>query len=342
MPADPRFTSEALFSFAGAVMQAAGCTAATAEEIAAHLLEAERRGIASHGILRLSQYVEHVAEGRVNPAGEARLGTAEGGAAMVDGGNGFGIGPLRLATDTAAKMASETGMGCVGTANVGHTGSIGLIAERGAQAGCLTLILGGGSRVEWRQVAPYGGARAMLPTNPYAIAVPGGARGPVVLDFATSAGAGGKVMAARAAGKPLPEGMIVDRRGRASTDPEDYFNGGALLPMAGPKGYGLALVAELVGAAVSRDAKSGMNWLSVCIDLTRFRAAEDLVAGAEACLAELRDCPPAAGFDRVEVPGERERDRAASATRDGIALPGKVVAALNRTAGDLGIPARLG
>ena len=200
----------------------------------------------------------------------------------------------------------RNGVAAVGIANVDHTGRIGAFVQRGAQAGCLTIMFGGGSRKDWRQVAPYGGARAVLPTNPYAFGIPGGEQGPVVIDFATGMAAGGKIYAARMAGRTLAEGLCIDAAGHPTTNPEDYFNGGAILPMAGPKGYGMALVAELLGEAILGQAMDGMNWIAIAVDLARFRAPAAYLHAAEQCLAELRACPPAPGFRRVEVPGERE------------------------------------
>jgi LDH2 family malate/lactate/ureidoglycolate dehydrogenase len=113
----------------------------------------------------------------------------------------------------------------------------------------------------------------------------------------------------------------VDALGRPTTDPEDYFNGGALLPMAGPKGYGLALVAELLGEAILGQAMDGMNWIAIAVDLARFRAPAAYRAAAEACLQELRDCPPAPGFERVEVPGEREAELRRERLAHGIPVP---------------------
>ena len=87
----------------------------------------------------------------------------------------------------------------------------------------------------------------MLPTNPWCIGIPGGGRGPVILDFATSKIAGGWIYAAQSAGALLPEGCVIDAEGNPTRDPEEYFNGGAILPAGGHKGYALALVAELIG-----------------------------------------------------------------------------------------------
>lgn len=338
---DWRVSAPALTAFGTRFLCAMGCAPSVAAEVAEHLVEADLAGVYSHGIFRLTQYADNASKGIFAPEGRVNLGEAEGGGPLVDGGNGFGIPALRLATDTAidAARTGNTGAGAaaVGVMNVGHTGRIGAFAERGANAGCLTIILGGGSREQWRQVAPYGGARAVLPTNPYAFGIPGGEHGPVVLDFATAAGAGGKVYAARSAGRALPEGLCIDANGKPTTDPEDYFNGGALLPMAGPKGYGMAIVAELLGEAVFGQAMDGMNWVCVCVDLGRFRNASAYQNAAEVCLEELRTCPPAPGFDRVEVPGERERNLRSERLKTGIPMPPGVLAELKDSAIKLGV-----
>jgi LDH2 family malate/lactate/ureidoglycolate dehydrogenase len=318
---DPLIAADALTRFGTGVMQAIGCQPAIALEIAEHLVDADLCGVYSHGVFRLDWYAERAQAGRFVPGAEPHLRRAEGGADLVDGGNGLGMAAFRLATDQVVQRARRDGVAAVGVANVDHTGRLGAFVRQGAEAGCMTLLFGGGSRRDWRQVAPYGGARAVLPTNPYAFGIPAGERGPVVVDFATATASGGKVYAARMAGRPLAEGLIVDCQGRPSTNPEDYFNGGALLPMAGPKGYGMALVAELLGEAILGEAMDGMNWIAIGVDLSRFRAPGAYRVAAEACLQELRDCPPAPGFDRVEIPGEREAALRAQRLRDGIPVP---------------------
>lgn len=339
MAEDRRIAAGALTDFGTQTLFRAGCRAPIAAEVAAHLVDAELCGVYSHGIFRLDSYARRAIAGKYAAAAEPVRALAEGGAAIIDGGNGLGIPALRMASDDAVDAALRQGVAAIGVANVDHTGRLAAFAQRGAEAGCLVIIFGGGSRVEWRQVAPHGGARAMLPTNPFAFGMPGGERGPVIVDFATSMGASGKVSAARLAGRAIDPGMCIDAEGRPTTHPDDYFDGGALLPMAGPKGYGLALLAELLGEAIMGEAKSGMNWICVAVDLTRFRAPSAYRKAAEACLAEMRDCPPATGFTQVEIPGEREATLRMKRLQDGIPVPEGTLALLRRLGEDLDVPA---
>ncbi len=337
---DPRIPAEALTRFGTGIMQALGSSPAIAAEIAEHLVEADLCGVYSHGVFRLDWYAERAAAGKFDAGAVPALNKAEGGGLLVDGGNNLGMPAFRLATDALIDEARARGMAAVGIANVDHTGRIGAFVQRGAEAGCLTIMFGGGSRKDWRQVAPYGGSRAVLPTNPYAFGIPGGSHGPVVIDFATGMAAGGKIYAAKMAGRPLAEGLCIDAAGHPTTNPDDYFNGGAILPMAGPKGYGMALVAELLGEAILGQAMDGMNWICIAVDLARYRAPAAYRSAAEECLGELRACPPAPGFERVEIPGEREAALRLERLRTGIPVPPATLASLQALGQRLGIDAR--
>ena len=285
-----------------------GCNEAVAREVAAHLADTSLCGMESHGLMRTLQYAEQFQNGYLDPAAEPRIVERGNGAVEVDGGGGIGIPVMRQAYEHGMALARDSGLSALAVRHVGHTGRHGAFADAAAERGFLTICVGGGNRHSWPQVAPHGGARGMLPTNPWCVGIPGGERGPVVLDFATSKIAGGWIYAARSAGALLPEGCLIDADGKPTRDPEDYFNGGAILPAGAQKGYALALVAELIGEAMLGPSTTEGNWLLITLDATRFREAPAMRAAAEEVLDEIRNCPPAPGFERVEVPGERERE----------------------------------
>lgn len=314
------------------ILKNAGCSGATAREVADHLIDTELCGIESHGVMRVMQYADQFAKGIMDPRAEAIIRKNAKGDDEVDGCGGIGIPALRLAVDHCVMSAKEKGIAALPLRHVGHTGRLGAYAERAAEEGCLVIIIGGGGRQNWRQVAPYGGRKALLPTNPFCFGVPGGHQGPVIVDFATSMIAGGWLYAARAAGAKVPHGTIMNRDGHLSDDPADYFNGGAILPKGGAMGYGMAVMAELICEAMLGPVTTEVNWFVIAIDTKRYREPHIMMNIAEEILAELRDCPPAEGVNRVEVPGERERRYRQDNEGRLIALPDATWAAMQKRA----------
>ena len=300
-----------------------GCSAEHGREIAEHLADANLCGMESHGLMRTLQYAEQFESGYMRPDVEPEIRVNERGAVIVDGNGGHGVPAMRLAVEEGCRIAGENGLSAIGIRNVGHTGRLGAFTEAAAYRGFMSLCFGGGGRERWRQVAPYGGRKPMLPTNPYSLALPGGERGPVMFDFATSKVAGGWIYAGRSAGARLPDNVLMDPEGNISRDPEDYFRGGAILPKGGPMGYALALAAEIVAEAMLGPTETEGGWLLLTLDTSRYREPSVMQRVAEEILAELRDCPPAPGFDAVEIPGEREREHRERSRARGIALPRK-------------------
>jgi uncharacterized oxidoreductase len=301
--------ADAAIAVIASILRASGCAADVAMLVAEHLADASLCGVESHGLMRVLQYRQQFADGMMQADAEPRFSRAANGACEVDGNGCIGIAAMRLAIEQACALAAANGISALAIRNTGHTGRLGSYAEHAAERGFLTIMIGGGNRKTWRQVAPYGGRQAKLPTNPYCIGIPGGERGPVILDFATSKIAGGWIYAAQSAGARLPEGAIIDADGNPSTDPQDYFDGGAILPAGGAKGYALALMAELIAEAMLGPVTTECNWLLITLKTSIYREASALREVAEDILQDIRECPPAPGFDRVEIPGEREREQ---------------------------------
>jgi len=285
-----------------------GCSKKTSEAISEHLIDANLCGVESHGIMRVLQYAEQMQNGTINVNSRPKVITTKTGATLIDGGMSIGIPVMTLAYDTGMNLSKKNGLSALSVINSAHTGRHGAFADIAAKKGFLTICTGGGNRQVHNQVTPYGGARGMLPTNPWCIGIPGGDQGPVVMDFATGKVAGGWLYAARSAGATLPEGCIIDRDGKPTQNPKDYFDGGAILPMGGHKGYALSLMAELIAEAMLGPSSPECNWFILTVDTKRFRDPSAIQAAAEEILTDIRNCPPAEGFDRVEIPGERERN----------------------------------
>ena len=224
--------------------------------------------------MRLEWYVEQISDRIIVPAARPSLQSETASSGVLQGNGAFGIYGMQVAGDLAVAKARECQVSAVALTDVGHTGRLGQFAEKIAAEGMFCMILGGGNHERWGCVAPYGGGKPFLPTNPYAFGLPAGKYGAVVVDFATSAVATGKLRLHRAGGLPIPFGWILDQRGQPSTNAEDFFQGGMQLPAGGPKGYGLAVIAEIIGSALLGPPRE-FNWLIIAINLNSFRNLDE-------------------------------------------------------------------
>lgn len=326
------------------LLEAAGAPADLAGRVAHALVDSNLKGVDSHGVARLPLYLQQIAAGEVDPAARPHLARDDAALAVVDGNGGFGICALEEAARLAAERAKAHHVAAVGLIHAAHTGRIGQFAEMIAREGLFALILGGGAHQGWSTVVPHGGIRPVMSTNPYAFALPGLADGPVVVDFATSAVARGKVAVYAAKGEAVPEGWILDTEGRPTTDPQALFAGGMQLPAAGHKGYGMGLVAELLCCAMlPPPAPTGpglpadLNWLVLGLDIAAFRDPADYRRDCEAYLQLVKETPPAPGVEAVLLPGEPERASEAQRRRAGIPIPDATWKAIDAAAAKLGV-----
>ena len=317
-------------------LAAGGFSDANADIVSAHLVDAEMKGVASHGVNRLGLYLGEAKRDVIDPAADPLITEPRPGMMHVDGARGIGIVAMKRATDAGIAAARELGMATVGIVKCGHTGRMGAYGEQAAEAGFMALSLGGGGRQLWGNVVPFGGQDPMMSTNPYPLALPGGQGDTVVCDFAISTWPAGKVAVARANGDTLPLDVVVDKNGAPSTDPEAFYDGGALLPAAGAKGSGMGIIAELMGDAMLGEAVE-YNWLMVLIRADAFRSMTDYTEAAEGFMAEVRGSSPAPGFDSVRMPGERETSRARAVAETGIVVGDGVWNGIVEAASSVGV-----
>lgn len=341
----------ALAGFAQAILAATGCGGQEAEEVAAHLLEANLQGHDSHGIMLLPRYVQHVREGKLHPGATPTPVRQDASLALFDGNMGYGQHVGRIAMDWAIGAARRHGHAVMGLGNAHHIGRVGTYGEQAAAAGMISVHFVNGVSGP-PAVAPFGGSDARLSTNPVCITIPPAEAGgqPLVLDFATSAIALGKCRVAFNAGRVVPEGALVDARGRPTNDPGVLYRDsprGALLSFGAHKGYGLALVCEILAGALLGGATAWRpemrergivnSWLAFVLDPARFGEVERFREELAAVIADVKASPPADPGQPVLVAGEKERITKARRLAGGIPVDATTWGMLVETARGLGI-----
>jgi uncharacterized oxidoreductase len=326
------WTFEQAVAVGSDLLAALGTPRAAAEVVARSLAGANLCGHDSHGLVRLPWYAEFVADGRARPNAVPEVVRHRGAVAVVDGNRCWGQLAGGLAVEVAAKAAREHGVGAVTVRRANHLGRLGEYCENLAEDGLAAVCWANADPA----VAPFGGRDRMLGTNPFAAAVPGdGREPPVIVDFATSAVAEGKLRLERMAGRAVPSGLIQDARGRPSNDPEDYYAGGALLPFGQHKGFGLALMVELLGGGLSGnhvgflpEYEWGNGFLLLALDPGAFADPGAFREEMARACARLRSSPPADGVEQVLLPGDIEAAVRKRRLAQGIPIPPPVHSAL--------------
>jgi LDH2 family malate/lactate/ureidoglycolate dehydrogenase len=310
---------------ARAVLEHAGAPPPTAAVVADSLVEANLLGHDSHGVRRLVPYLEFVRDGTIVPDAEPALAGGRGATAVVEGNRGFGQLAARLAVRELARLTAEHAVAAVAIAGCNHVGRLGEYVGALADEGLVALAFCNADPM----VAPYGGRERRLGTNPLAWAAPRAAPNPpLVMDWATSALAEGKVAVALARGEEIPEGAVLDSEGAATTRPADLYDGGALLPLGAHKGSGLSVMIELVGGVLSGAGVSaleghgdGNGTVLIALDPAAFVTPGAFTEQAEAFCALLARTAPAEGFDEVLVPGAVEQRTRELRVREGVPVP---------------------
>lgn len=338
------------------IFSAAGCSAAEGQRIGKYLVDANLVGHDSHGVIRVSRYLSWMKSGSLNADQSIEIITDTPTLAVVDGNFGFGQSIGEQAVDLGIDKAKAGGVSIIGLRNSGHLGRVGDWAERAAEANQVSIhfvnTVGLGLLV-----APFGSVDRRMSTNPFVIGVPVAGRPPLILDFATSIVAEGKILVAINGGKPIPEGSLVGPDGEYTTNAEVIYGpfesgkvidsragGGAIRAMGEHKGSGLSIMCEILAGAITGNQaahpdgkKIGNNMLSIFLDVGAIEAGSPVGGEVQRYVDWVKSARAIDPDGEVLLPGEPERNNRTKRSADGIPLTDQVWQALVEAAEEVGI-----
>jgi hydroxycarboxylate dehydrogenase B len=341
-----KITADRLRTVTSSIFHAAGCQMEEAERVASHLVEANLVGHDSHGVIRVPPYIQWLKAGKVLANKSIQVVFENDAIAVVDGQSGFGqtIGEqaMRLGIDKCARH----GVAVIALRNTGHLGRIGDWPLMAAEAGKLSLhfVNTSGAGI---LVAPFGGINRRLSANPIAAGVPVAGAAPMILDMSACTIAEGKIKVAFNKGVQVPEDCIIDSKGKPTTDPKVFYEDppGAILSIAGHKGYGLAVVCEVLAGALTGGGCSDLKnagrvingMLSILIDPSFFQKDHEFAAEIQRFIAWVKSSEKATEGGEILMPGEIEERTKARRLRDGIDIDDKTWSQIVDTGKGVGV-----
>ena len=330
------------------MLEAVGIASTDAGRVAKLMAEADARGADGHGVFRLAQYVKRIQSGGINIRPNIHVAREQASTAVVDGDNAMGHLVMSRAAEIAIEKARASGVAWVGARNSNHAGPASLYARMPLAHDMVGIYIAVGSA---NHLPPWGGTEMLLSTNPISIAVPGSRWPEIVLDMATTNAAYGKVKIKAQLNQPMPEGWMIDREGKPLTDPK-RANEGFLLPIGGPKGYGLALMFGLLagtlnGAAFGRDVVDFNKDFStvtntghaiVAVNIAAFMDVREFKEKVDEAWEVMKSSPRLPGFDEIRLPGERSAAIYQERMANGVPLSGELRSSLDALADRLRVP----
>jgi LDH2 family malate/lactate/ureidoglycolate dehydrogenase len=336
---------EALRGLVTEIFCATGMERARARTVAEVLVWANLRGVDTHGVTRVPRYVEMISLGDMNPRGQITERSTAPGSVLIEADRAPGPVAMLAATDAAGACAERAGIGIAVVRGTTHTAALGYYTRRAAQAGQIGIAIA----ASLPNMAYQGARAAGVSTAPLSIAAPGGPDGAVVLDFASGIVSMGRLNQARKLGQAIPEGWALDREGNPTTDPAKVH---VPLPMAGPKGAGLALMVELICSLLAGNPllaetleqtelgrRHRQNAAVIAIDIARFTDPATFAAEVARLARDLKALPRQDPAIDILLPGERGNRTAAQRESAGIPLPRPVFGELRAVAARLGLDA---
>lgn len=303
-----KISRDEMLTVAQRILELSGTPSPYAFSVADSLVQAQEAGHASHGIIRLIEYTSFVEKGLVIPAAIPTIVKETSSTFVINGGWGWGQISCKLAVEMAISRAHQNGVMAFTINSCNHIGRLGEYVELLAEKQLVGLMFCNADPA----VAAFGGKTRLLGTNPFAASIPTSNES-IILDFATAASAEGKLRVARATGQKIKEGIVVTKEGNPSTDPEDFYAGGSLLPFGEHKGYGLSLLIELLGGALSgnhpglnSNYKAGNGAVLIVLNPTSFQKYGDFVSDIDEASAIIRNSPPVDPKHPILLPGDVE------------------------------------
>lgn len=348
---DVVFPAKRLEEFVRAVLVALRLPQGDAATCARRMVEADLRGVETHGVFRLPHYCRRIRAGGINVRPHVRPERENAVTALVDGDNGMGHVVMTFATELAIRKAAEAGLAWVGVRNSNHAGPAAVYSTMPLAHDMIGIYM---TVANANHMAPWGGVELILGTNPISFAIPAGEEPPIALDIATTVSSYGKIKLAAQKGESIPVGWMVDRKGQPITDPRRSEEG-FLLPIGGYKGYGLNVVIGMLagvlnGAAFGRDVvdfnkdlatpnRGGHMIMAIRVD--NFRPADQFKGEMDRVIREIRSSERMEGVDRIWLPGEMEFERIRERSRHGVPVAASTVERLRQLATELELPDRL-
>ena len=331
-----------LQEFTKSVFTKVGVKEAHAETVAHHLVQANLRGVDSHGVARIPYYISGIRSREVNVNPKIKTVVDKKATALVDGDFALGQVAGKYATDLAIRKASEFGVGVVGVKRTSHVGMLAYYGMMIAEKKMVGQVFTNSPPF----MAAAGGKKPILGTNPICITFPFDGTGPIVLDMATSESAAFKIMSAANKGESIPQGWAIDKDGNPTTSPKEALEG-ALLPFGGYKGYGLAVAVELfssvlLGAEWSTRVKfayytEGGQYVQA-VDVSHFRPYEEYLRDMKEVVRGIKTSGKGMAKDEVYLPGEKEAIIAAERSAGGIPIDAGLKRELTKVSEEFGVP----
>lgn len=333
------YRSEELITFATGVGQALGMERIEAQNFSQSLVYADMRGLHSHGLMRMPTYVERIQKKLIHVGIVPEIERDGGALLAIDGQNGMGACVAQRTMELCVERARETGV-CVGAVrNCNHFGYSAYFTKYATECHMIGFAMANA----FRSVAPFGGAQPMLGTNPLSVAIPVNGSEPFLLDMATSLVAQGKIILARQEGRQIPMGWGLNSSGEPTTDPSAVLDGGSLTPFGGAKGYGIALMIELLCVCLANSAKStemgsmydftrtqDTGFVLGAIDINHIMTPQEFECSAAQLLAEIKASPKSPQVSEIYIPGELEARRFQEALQIGVQLSEPIVQELTK------------